>query len=655
GEGRSGGEIGCLTPDSNLASLCDHIYIEGFKNGVFSDVVLNAMGSTYRLHRLIISRSSYFRNMLIGPWKEANAPALTLHVDDKNVTSEAMEIALAYLYGNYPKLNSSNAYRVLAAASFLDLQDLCSICTDFIISELWSSNFLTYQVFAESQDYGIHGERVRNACWGYLCQSGYQELKEVLPKLSPQTLHALLTSDELWVPSEEKRFELALYTFLAKVTYSSAENEQGSSSSDELASAHSDSLESKNENGADGSANTLLDIEQKSLNTDNELEISSTNNAGNPTADGHHGAAQLHEAQATCSESGLDSGYIHRPSANDTFYANSCSSGSYLNIQTSHRSLEGPSAEEPSNQLRNTSASSSNSSPDILVPNMWGRSSISPLTWGGRTVGRREVKECLKRQCGMTAEDYDAFVNIFEGGSLLYCNMSFEALLNVRRHLEELGFPCKAVNDGLWLQMLLSQRVHEIGHAQFAHSRGVTALGCYGQDNVPVNLANDAGLFYFSNPAQGERTGLFGPTRVHERGTPDGLAGLGHGTTYVPPTTWPPTRYVFSRVPFGIGDRNNHAHPVPDDPESNRSDGHGGDLSGDGLTALIGQGFDTFPESSSAGASSTSGSGSVCNPVRVIDSMDPGIEWENVNNNSNSSILLDLKTPLNHFPPFRFS
>lgn len=26
------------------------------------------------------------------------------------------------------------------------LQDLCAICTDFIISELWTSNFLAYQV-----------------------------------------------------------------------------------------------------------------------------------------------------------------------------------------------------------------------------------------------------------------------------------------------------------------------------------------------------------------------------------------------------------------------------------------------------------------------------------------------------------------------------
>jgi hypothetical protein len=34
-------------------------------------------------------------------------------------------------------------------------------------------------LFAESQDYGSHGERVRNACWGYLCQSATLELREV--------------------------------------------------------------------------------------------------------------------------------------------------------------------------------------------------------------------------------------------------------------------------------------------------------------------------------------------------------------------------------------------------------------------------------------------------------------------------------------------
>lgn len=56
---RSSGELRAL--DCNLTSLCDHIQLEGFNAGSFSDIVVHAMGSTYHLHRLILSRSSYFR------------------------------------------------------------------------------------------------------------------------------------------------------------------------------------------------------------------------------------------------------------------------------------------------------------------------------------------------------------------------------------------------------------------------------------------------------------------------------------------------------------------------------------------------------------------------------------------------------------------
>jgi len=60
--------------------------------------------------------------MLHGPWREAGAPTVVLNIDDANVDSEAIAIALAYLYGQPPKLNDNNAFRVLAAASFLYLQ-----------------------------------------------------------------------------------------------------------------------------------------------------------------------------------------------------------------------------------------------------------------------------------------------------------------------------------------------------------------------------------------------------------------------------------------------------------------------------------------------------------------------------------------------------
>ncbi|KAG8369949.1 hypothetical protein BUALT_Bualt14G0066400 [Buddleja alternifolia] len=702
GERFRGGEVRRATLDCNLASLCDHIQLEGFHNGVFSDVVLNAMGSTYHLHRLILSRSSYFRNMLQGPWKEANAPILTLHVDDTNVNSEAITIALAYLYGHHPKLNDDNAFRVLAAASFLDLQDLCAICTDFIVAELWSSNFLAYQVFAESQDYGMHGERVRNACWGYLCQTGAQELKEVLPKLSSQTLHALLTSDELWVPSEEKRFELALYTLLEKGTLCKAEHdEQGSSSCEVVTSTYSDSSEANRQHLVNERANNLLEAEEGNMKSKDQVEGCNAAHKilvelANSVVDTRSDVVNCKPAQMSGSESNLESRYhcnIEQPSSSNSFYVDdSGSSSSYVNIHIdvgmsgssgSGSGMEGPSDEDSCYQLNSSwpagdqmHCMSMNSSYNMLVPNEWERGNMSPLTWGGRIVGRRDVKTCLKRQCGMSKEDYDSFVNIFEGGSLLYCNMSFEALLNVRKHLEEMGLPCKAVNDGLWLQMLLSQRVQEVGadtckscslmsvacacRQPFGYSRGVTAPGYYMQDN-------DIGHVYITSSAQGERNGLFRPVRVHDRGPIDGLAGIGRGTTFVPSAGWTPTRYVFSRVPFGMANRNNQQPPANDDPE-NRGDGNV-DLGGDGLTALVGlsqesndianlhevqvgREYETGQQSRMVGPS-TPGPNTSGVPVQMIDSPEHamGIEW----GNANGSISLDLKTPLSHFPPFRFA
>ncbi|GLT79395.1 hypothetical protein SLA2020_508860 [Shorea laevis] len=694
---RSGsGEL--RAPDCNLTSLCDHIKMEGFNAGSFSDIVVQATGSTYRLHRLILSRSSYFRNMLHGPWKEAGAPVVTLHVDDKNVNGEAIAMALAYLYGHHPKLNDSNASRVLAAASFLDLQDLCAICTDFIISKLWTSNFLAYQVFAESQDYGIHGERVRNACWGYLCQSGAMELKEVLPRVSSQTVHALLTSDELWVPSEEKRFELAMYTLLAKSTFGKTEQtEQESSSNSQIGIViHSDSSKAKGKDLVDGCGNKRLESELGRLRIKDEQEGYNTAHnllveLADCVVDHQTGIsdskqpvqkpAYSHSSMEPVYQSNMD----QTPSVSNSFsdthgIRTSCSYIEMPIVGTSGVAMEGPSEEGSCYDLNNNNwlagdqsqhCSSMDSSCNGLVVNDWGRCDMPPLSWGGRVVGKRQAKSNANRNCGVRGDEYDTFVNIFEGGSLLYCNMSFEALLNVRKQLEELGFPCKAVNDGLWLQMLLSQRVQEIGadtcknccltsmacacRQQFrfvsaSHPGVPVGAGFYMQehDQIPGNMGN----VYVADSAQGDGSGLFRPVRVHVRGPIDGLAGIGRGTSFVPTTAWPPTRFVFSRVPFGMANRNGQQSLANDDSDA-RTD-HNEDMSGDGLTALVNltQGgsnaANVHGEQTEDAGPMTSGIA-----MQVLDSPEHaiGIEWENANS---SSISLDMKTPLSHFPPFRF-
>ncbi|KAK8571988.1 hypothetical protein V6N12_028052 [Hibiscus sabdariffa] len=690
--------------DCNLSSLCEHIQMEGFNGGSFSDIVVNAMGSAYHLHRLILSRSSYFRNMLHGPWKEANSPAVTLNIDDSNVNGEAIAVALAYLYGHHPKLNDNNAFRVLAAASFLDLQDLCAICTDFIISELWTSNFLAYQVFAESQDYGIHGERVKNACWGYLCQSGAMELKEVLPKLSSQTLHALLTSDELWVPSEEKRFELALYTLLAKGSFYQPERSgQGNHSPEMDVGTSLESSKVKGKTLVDSFHGKKLESELGRLGLKDDQEHCKTVQKlpvdlalAGCVVDIPTGVSisdqQVQRSKYARSEPTFPCNIDQSSSVSSSISEGIRTSRSYVEMPigdgtSGGMAMEGPSEEGSCYQLNNNNWLAINQSKHCssedsgLMLNDWGRCGMASLSWGGRVVGKRQVKSYAKGNCGVRGEEYDAFVNIFEGGSLLYCNMSFEVLLNVRKQLEELGFPCKALNDGLWLQMLLHQRVQEIGadtcknccltsmqcscRQPFGYSHGVAATGYYMPEHDQNHLAGNIGNVYMADNAPDEGNGLFRHVRVQVRGANDGLAGIGNGATFVPATSWTPTRFVFSRVPFGIGNRNGQQSLANDDSEA-RVD-HNGDMSGGGLTALVElsqegsnnvhaeqterssemDSHNKVPETSIAGPA-TSGIA-----MQMLESPEHaiGIDWENA---TNSSISLDLKTPLSHFPSFRF-
>lgn len=232
--------------------------------------------------------------------------------------------------------------------------------------------------------------------------------------------------------------------------------------------------------------------------------------------------------------------------------------------------------------------------------------------------------------------------------------------------------------------MLLSQRVQEIGadtcksccyvsmacvcRQPFGFTHGVATSGYYMQEHDQNNAPSNMGNVYVAESAPGEGNGPFRPVRVHVRGPIDGLAGIGRGTTFVPAAAWPPTRFVFSRVPFGVGNRNCQQSLANDDSET-RND-HNVDVSGDGLTALVGlsqggsnsanihgeqteRGYEMDMQNRMSGSSMTGPSSTSGVPVQMVQSSEHaiGAEWESTNS---SSISLDMKTPLTHFPPFRF-
>lgn len=276
-----------------------------------------------------------------------------------------------------------------------------------------------------------------------------------------------------------KRFELAFNTLLVKEDLCKAETQEQKTFSSEVGEVSSDDSKG-NGNTETSNGSEQLEFELGHLYLKDESQHTAHNilvELADLVVDSHSevpdGEQEIQEEPYV--QSSMESGYSFCTQRQSSFNPLSYTSGmgsssSYhempigvraSNLGGNSLAMEGPSEEDSCYQLNNHNwlpgderhGMPMSSACNIFMPNEWGKCNMPPLSWGGRTVGQREVKNCLKEHNGISKEDYDAFVSIFEGGSILYCNMSFEALLNVRKLLEELGFPCKAVNDGLWLQV----------------------------------------------------------------------------------------------------------------------------------------------------------------------------------------------------------
>lgn len=154
--------------------------------------------------------------------------------------------------------------------------------------------------------------------------------------------------------------------------------------------------------------------------------------------------------------------------------------------------------------------------------------------------------------------------------------------------------------------------------------------------------------------------------RVHVRNTMDGLAGIGRGTTFGPPGSWPAPRFLYipslgaygargNPLQSGVG--NNQIDPRLDLVGRELPPGAHSTLDGrtQGSTAsasVLGQGQ---PDPTSRAEDSPAAS-KPADIDAMLNNMDTNKalatrKWEA---GEGGSILLDLNTPLRSFPPFRF-
>ncbi|KAK7035332.1 hypothetical protein VNI00_011863 [Paramarasmius palmivorus] len=91
--------------------LAGHLY-ESFLHAQTSDISLRAAGNwsaTYRLHRVVLIQSGFFRSLFTSGFEESSSEKKDIEIvfDDRNITRAAFEICIARLYGGGPPLHIS--------------------------------------------------------------------------------------------------------------------------------------------------------------------------------------------------------------------------------------------------------------------------------------------------------------------------------------------------------------------------------------------------------------------------------------------------------------------------------------------------------------------------------------------------------------------
>ncbi|KAF9284424.1 hypothetical protein BGZ68_004698 [Mortierella alpina] len=214
-----------------MQELSAHLALQGLFEGSGSDLRVKAFGTTYRLHRLILTQSAFFERMLNGPWKEHSLDQVDLHFDDANITRESFEIAIRRLYGVWTgetectsgerlsrgqeasgatALTPANVMAVLASATYLGLDSLCDQCTVYAIRTLSTEYVAEYIQFSHRHNYHPWSSRIAQACHAFLCRHGFEDpamgCLHVFERIPIEWLATVIASHAFWVPSEWDRY-----------------------------------------------------------------------------------------------------------------------------------------------------------------------------------------------------------------------------------------------------------------------------------------------------------------------------------------------------------------------------------------------------------------------------------------------------------------
>ncbi|XP_077454519.1 kelch-like protein 32 isoform X1 [Stigmatopora argus] len=169
------------------------------KDGLLCDVTLVAGEQKFHAHKAILAAcSDYFRAMFSLCMVESVADEVTL----QGVTSVGLKHALDFAYTGQIVLEPAVIQDVLSAGSHLQLLELLSICSHYLIEELSSVNYLELYRVADLFHLPSLEEAVVDFLVGHLSDLSQTRQEEAL-QLPFRLLNEVLKSDRLTSLSEE--------------------------------------------------------------------------------------------------------------------------------------------------------------------------------------------------------------------------------------------------------------------------------------------------------------------------------------------------------------------------------------------------------------------------------------------------------------------
>ena len=196
---------------AETAPLPNHLYSRGLLSGRHSDITVNAFGTRYALHRLLLDRAPFFASALSEPWFESSSKEISIHPDeiDSNITQAAFELSLKRLYGcNVAAEEDREAVGLFATGCWLEMADLIDASVTSILRQMTTAKIGSLIRLVTSNYYGNNGDRILATAKAMLCREGWEMPLKYWDDIPGEIIRELVGGDGFFVPGEWERWAL---------------------------------------------------------------------------------------------------------------------------------------------------------------------------------------------------------------------------------------------------------------------------------------------------------------------------------------------------------------------------------------------------------------------------------------------------------------